>query len=88
MNGKTPVGQTKVVFDTGTTQIVGDAVGIQSLFLAIDKAEPSPQSNGVILYTSTLSSAVDRPPHELISLPQSLATSTLPSALMLEEWKS
>ncbi|KAH9984050.1 aspartic peptidase domain-containing protein [Russula compacta] len=51
VNGQTPVGQTTTIFDTGTTQIIGDVAGIQNLFLAIGNAEPSPQTNGVILYT-------------------------------------
>ena len=88
MNGQTVVGQTNTIFDTGTTQIIGDVVGIQSLFLAIGNAEPLPQSNGIILYTSMFSSAVDQPLHDLPTLSQSLATSTLPFMSMLGEWKS
>ena len=88
MNGQTPVVQTNTIFDTGTTQIIGDAAGIQSLFLAIGNAEPLPQDNGIILYSSALSGAIHRPACGLISLSQSLATSALQSMLMLEEWKS
>ncbi|KAI0299938.1 acid protease [Russula brevipes] len=50
VNGKTVVQETEAIFDTGTTLIIGDPVGIASLYLEIPGALPAPQY-GVGLYT-------------------------------------
>ena len=85
------VGQTDAIYDTGTTQIVGDPVGIQQLYapLLAFGAMPAPQE-GEGIYTSTwISSVADHPPHNvLISQLQFLATSMSPSLFMLEGRKS
>jgi hypothetical protein len=62
------VGQTETIFDTGTTMIIGDPVGIEQLYaplLAVG-AQPAPLQDGVGLYTSTWAgSTVDQPPHNV-----------------------
>ena len=56
MNGKSVVGSTAAIFDTGTAQIIGDAAGIANLFNSISGAQLAPQiGDGV--YTSAFSSA-------------------------------
>jgi len=50
VNGKTVVGNTAVIFDTGSTQIVGNSAGIASLFNSISGAQPAPQY-GLGIYT-------------------------------------
>ena len=60
----TPVGTTAAVFDTGTTLIIGDPIGIQEFYTSLLPygAEPQPPVNGVVIYTSTwASSAADQP---------------------------
>jgi cathepsin D len=56
VNGQTIVGSTAVIFDTGSTMIVGDPTGIENLFKPIIGAKWAPQV-GRGLYTSGLSSA-------------------------------
>ena len=83
------VGETTTIFDTGTTQIIGDPVGIQNFFtpLLFYGAEPAPQY-GAGIYTSTWASSVaDQTPHTIF-LSQSLAISTFPSLFLLEGRKS
>jgi hypothetical protein len=48
-----------VIFDSGTTEIVGDAAGIAKLFEAIDGAQPAPQL-GEGAYTSTFSNVTNQ----------------------------
>jgi uncharacterized membrane protein len=62
------VGKTETIFDTGTTLIVGDMVGIQQLYIALVPfgALPATPLDGVGLYTSTwASSAADQAPHNV-----------------------
>ena len=60
------VGETKTIFDTGTTQIIGDPARIEDFFTPLVLfygAEPAPQY-GAGIYTSTLASNVADPmPH-------------------------
>ena len=61
------VEQTDAIYDTGTTQIVGDPIGIQQFYALLFAfgARPAPQY-GEGIYTSTLiSSAADEPPHNI-----------------------
>ena len=53
------VGKTETIFDTGTTQIIGDPVGIAALFAALSPsgAKPAPEY-GVGIYTSTWATVV------------------------------
>ena len=53
MNGDTVVGQTAAIFDTGTTQILGDPGSIATMFEAISGAE-STSKYDIDLYTSAL----------------------------------
>jgi hypothetical protein len=48
------VGKTETIFDTGTTQILGDPVGINAFFAALSPsgAKPAPEY-GDGIYTST-----------------------------------
>ena len=81
------------IFDTGTTQIIGDPAGIEDFFTPLVLfygAEPAPQY-GAGIYTSTWASRqVVLPIRRLtnIFLSQSLAISILPSPLLLEGRKS
>jgi len=43
VNGKSVVGSTAAIFDTGTTQIVGDPTGIAAIFSSISGAQAAPQ---------------------------------------------
>ncbi|KAH9968219.1 acid protease [Russula dissimulans] len=43
VNGKTVVGNTAAIYDTGTTQIVGDSAGIANLFNSISGAQSASQ---------------------------------------------
>ena len=52
VNGAPVVESAAAIFDSGTTQIVGDPTGIGKLFEAIDGAQPAPQL-GEGAYTST-----------------------------------
>ena len=87
------VGETKTIFDTGTTQIIGDPARIEDFFTPLVLfygAEPAPQY-GAGIYTSTWASRqVVLPIRRLtnIFLSQSLAISILPSPLLLEGRKS
>ena len=84
------VGETKTIFDTGTTQIIGDPVSIEDFFtplVLLYCAEPAPQY-GEGIYTSTWASSVADPTPHNISLSQSLAILILPSPLLLEGRKS
>jgi hypothetical protein len=56
VNGKSVVGSTAAIFDTGTTSIVGDPAGIAALFNSISGAQPAFQF-GDGIYTSAFSSA-------------------------------
>ena len=61
------VGETKAIYDTGTTQIIGDPQGIAQLYapLMAFGARPSP-ADGVGIYTSTWAcDAVDWAPHNV-----------------------
>jgi hypothetical protein len=81
VNGIPVVGSTAAIFDTGTTEIVGDPAGIAALFGAIPGAQLAPQL-GNNIYTSTFSGATDQSTGVHIpSIPQSLARSILPSLL-------
>lgn len=60
MNGKSVVGSTAAIFDSGTTLIVGDPTGIANLFGAIDGAQSAPQL-GEGTYTSAFSNATIQP---------------------------
>jgi hypothetical protein len=53
VNGDTIVGPTAAVFDTGSSQILGDPVNIAKLFEAIGGAELESLS-GIDYYTSAL----------------------------------
>lgn len=85
------VEETDTIFDTGTTQIIGDPAGIQDFFdplILFYGAEPAPEY-GEGIYTSMWTSNVaDQTPHNCFSLLQSLAISMLPSPFMLEGRKS
>ncbi|KAH9968221.1 acid protease [Russula dissimulans] len=50
VNGKTVVGNTAAIYDTGTTQIIGDSAGIAKLFKSISGAHLAPQ-HGPGVYT-------------------------------------
>ena len=84
------VGETKTIFDTGTTQIIGDPAGIEDFYTPLVLfygAEPAPQY-GAGIYTSTWAGNVADPmPHNIFPS-QSLAISILPSLLQLEGRKS
>jgi hypothetical protein len=69
VNGKTVVGNTAAIYDTGTTQIIGDSAGIAKLFKSISGAHLAPQ-HGPGVYTSALTSVATRPKHAvyLVSL--------------------
>jgi hypothetical protein len=54
VNGKSVVGSTAAIFDTGTTSIVGDAAGIAAIFNSISGA----QAVGDGSYTSASFSAL------------------------------
>jgi hypothetical protein len=55
------VGQTEAIYDTGTTQIVGDPEGIRQLYAPLLVYGAQPDSDG--LYTSTWTgSAADQAP--------------------------
>jgi cathepsin D len=56
VNGAAVVNSTAAIFDSGTTQIVGDPAGIAKLFEAIDGA----QSAGEGVYTSAFSSTTNQ----------------------------
>ena len=58
MNGNSVVGSTAAIFDSGTTNIIGDSTGIAKLFEAIDGAQLAPQF-GEGTYTSAFSSATN-----------------------------
>jgi hypothetical protein len=53
VNGHTVVGKTAAIFDTGTTQILGDPDSITKMFEAISGAKPA-SSYDIGLYTSAL----------------------------------
>jgi hypothetical protein len=55
VKGVTVVKGTAAIFDSGTTQIVGDTVGIAKLFGAIDGAQPAGDGD----YTSAFSIATN-----------------------------
>jgi hypothetical protein len=56
VNGNPVVGSTTAIFDTGSTQIIGDPTGIAKLFDSISGAQSAPHlGDGV--YTSAFSNA-------------------------------
>ena len=57
MNGSEVLGSTPAIFDTGTTQILGDSDGIKKLFEKVPGAQSAPQF-GDGTYTSALRGAV------------------------------
>ena len=59
MKGAPVVESTAAIFDSGTTQIIGDPAGIAKLFGAIDGAQPAPQL-GEGAYTGAFSSATNQ----------------------------
>jgi len=81
------MGNTQTIFDTGTTMIVGDPVGISKLYAPIAGALPAPEY-GVGLYTSTSSSVAHQRPGVLISVSQYLVIAILPLSLLSEARKS
>lgn len=60
------VGSTAAIFDTGTTQILGDPAGIVKLFKAISGAQAAPQF-GQGIYTSTFHSVTNQSTHTYVS---------------------
>lgn len=62
MNKKSVVGSTAAIFDSGTTQIVGDPKGIAKFFKSI-KGAKSASKYGEGVYTSAFSSTTDQPTH-------------------------
>ena len=81
------VGNTKAIFDTGTTMIVGDPDGIKRLYdpLQFFGARYAPEyGDGLFTSTCCRLDATQR----LISPSQSLATSTHPSPFILGGRKS
>ena len=73
MNGAPVVKRTATIFDSGTTQIVGDPDGIANLFRAIPGAQSAPQY-GDGAYTSAFFSATNQSTRiHITSKPQSLA---------------
>lgn len=60
------VGQTETIFDTGTTQIIGDPDGIERLYAPLLPfgAMAAPQY-GDGIYTSTWVNTADQPPHNI-----------------------
>ena len=77
------VGETVAIFDTGTTPILGDEVGISNLFAQIPGAESAPQYAGVYTSAYFQSNAAGSLAHTSDFLSQFLAISTLPFPLML-----
>jgi len=55
VNGKSVLGSTAAIFDTGTTEILGDSASIAKLFAEISGSKPAPQL-GDGAYTSAFSS--------------------------------
>ena len=79
MNGKSVLGSTAAIFDTGTTEILGDSASIAKLFAEISGSKPAPQL-GDGAYTSAFSSVTSQSTRiHITSISQSLARSTLPS---------
>jgi hypothetical protein len=66
VNGKSVVGNTAAIFDTGTTQIVGDATGIAAIFNSITGSQAAPQL-GDGIYTSAFFSATNQSTHIYVS---------------------
>lgn len=60
MNGAPVVESTAAIFDSGTTEIVGDPASIAKLFGAIDGAQSAPQQ-GEGAYTGAFSSTSNQP---------------------------
>ena len=76
VSGTPVVGSQPAIFDTGTTEIVGDTDSITNLFAAIDDAQPVGDGS----YTSAFSGTADQLTHVHIPIPsisQSLARLTL-----------
>ena len=61
MNRKSVVGRTAAIFDSGTTQIVGDPKSIAKFFKPIKGAKAASNEYGEVSYTSALSSTTDQP---------------------------
>lgn len=81
MNGIPIIGSISVIFDTGTSLILGDPAGIAALFGAINGAQLAPQL-GEGIYTSAFSGATDQSTRiHIPSMPQSLAHLILPFLL-------
>jgi hypothetical protein len=86
------VGKTAAIYDTGTTQFVGDPDSIKRFFEPLELfygAQYAPQY-GAGIYTSTSTSLVLLliRPHNTFYLSQSHATLTLPSPFLLKGRKS
>jgi hypothetical protein len=77
------VAKTTAIFDTGTTQILGDADGISNLFAQIPGAEPAPQYAGAYTSAYLQSNAAGSLAHTSDFLSQFLVISMLPFPLML-----
>lgn len=80
------VGKIEAIFDTGSTNIIGDPVRVAK-FASIIGAKAAP-GYGDGTYTSTLSNVAIQSPYTLISVSQYLATSTRLSPFLLEGKKS
>ena len=80
------VGLTEVIFDTGTSLIIGDPIGIERLYdpLHFYGARSAPEYGDGTYISTWARKAVDRTPHTLICLSQYLATLVLPSPCILE----
>ena len=60
------MGSTAAIFDTGTTQIIGDLAGIENLFKQISSAQAAPQY-GYGIYTSASFNATIQSTHIYVS---------------------
>ena len=83
------VGLTEAIFDTGTTQILGDPDGIERFYAPLKRfgAKPAPQyGDGIYTSTRLVVSQIRR--FRTFDLSQFLATSVLPSPCTFEGRKS
>ena len=84
MNRKSVVGRTATIFDSGTTQIVGDPKSIAKFFKPIKGAKAASKEYGEGSYTSAFSSTTDQPTHLYIYIFTTLVPCTFNTPISID----
>jgi cathepsin D len=84
VNGKSVVGSTAAIFDSGTTQIVGDPKSIANFFKPIKGAQAASKEYGEGSYTSAFSSTTDQPARLYIYIFNTLVPCTFDTPISID----